>query len=73
MMEYIEISLPVADTVVRELLVARLSDIGFTGFEEDDLQVKAFIGRPDFKEAVLRELTEAFGIAYAQSCMKEHN
>jgi ribosomal protein L11 methyltransferase len=72
-MEYIEIILSVIDIPVRELLLARLTEMGFIGFEEEENQVKAFIESKNFKEEELQVLVNQFEVDYSKSIIAEQN
>ena len=72
-MEYTEIIVPVTDIATREILVAQLSELGFTGFEEEDSGIKAFITSPDFSEVEMKAVTDNLKVNYSKSIIKEQN
>ncbi|MFI5194245.1 MAG: 50S ribosomal protein L11 methyltransferase [Chitinophagales bacterium] len=55
MSTYIAISIPVTDDAESDILVARLSHIGFEGFEEEENMLHAFIPEGLYDESRLRQ------------------
>lgn len=72
-MDYIQITIPVVDISTREILVALLSELGFSGFEEEEDHIKAFIASADFKEVEMSEVAGNLQVTYTQSVIKEQN
>jgi ribosomal protein L11 methyltransferase len=72
-MDYIEISIPVVDIATREILLAQLSELGFTGFEEEEEVIKAFIASGDFNEVDMQGVTDKLKVNYSKSIIKEQN
>jgi len=72
-MEYTEIILTVTDIATREILVAQLSELGFTGFEEEDSGIKAFITSADFSEVEMKAVTDNLKVNYSKSIIKDQN
>ncbi len=62
--DYIEVVLEVVNTSQTDLLVALLSNYGFEGFEEEELQVKAYIKEREFNESTLAELLKQHQLNY---------
>jgi len=56
-----------------ELLIAKLSEIGFGGFEEDGKILKAFISSDQFNESMLNEIVQTFHVNFSQSIIEETN
>lgn len=71
--EFVQLSFSKADAGKTEMLIALLSDIGYSGFEETGNGLKAFIGQEDFNGDALIEITNAIGIEYERSLIKEQN
>jgi len=55
MVTYIEVSIPTKNSMESDILVARLSQIGFEGFEEEEDSLHAFIPKTLYDESGLRE------------------
>ena len=72
-MEYTEIIVRVTDIATREILVAQLAELGFTGFEEEDSGIKAFITSVDFNEVEMKAVTDNLKVNYSKSIIKEQN
>lgn len=72
-MDYIEITVIAADIATREILVAQLSDIGFTGFQEEDDCIKAFIISSDFIEKEVVDVIAALKLNFSKSFIKDQN
>jgi len=56
MADYIEIAFQNISSEINDLLLARLNEIGFEGFEEKEFQLKAFIPANDFDEISLKKI-----------------
>jgi len=72
-MEYTEITIQVTDIANREILLAQLSELGFTGFEEEKDRIKAFIPSVDFNEVEMKVVTDNLKVNYSKSIIKEQN
>jgi ribosomal protein L11 methyltransferase len=72
-MDYIQITIPVADTSIQEMLIARLSEDGYEGFEEQENNLQAFIPEEKFNPAKLEELLSGWKLSYAQDRLKAKN
>lgn len=72
-MDYTEIIILITDIATREILVAQLSELGFTGFEEEDGGIKAFITSADFSEVEMKVVTDNLKVNYSKSIIKEQN
>jgi len=57
----------------KDMLVALLNDIGFTGFEEEEAVLKAFINKADFKETAFEYIISTNDLIYSKSIVKEIN
>ena len=54
-------------------LIALLTDIGYTGFEEDEKTLKAFINEVDFNKDVLDTVLKIIPAEYSKSTIVEQN
>jgi len=71
--EFVQLYFSNVDAGKTEMLIALLSNIGFTGFEETGHGLKAFISQENFNQDDLNVITNAVDIAYERSFIKEQN
>ncbi|HMU10519.1 MAG TPA: 50S ribosomal protein L11 methyltransferase [Ferruginibacter sp.] len=71
--EFVQLFFLSADTDKTEMLIALLNDTGYSGFEETDNGLKAFISQEHFNQDALDEIANAVGINYERSQVKEQN
>jgi len=71
--DYIEIAITTGSEPERDILVARLSEMGFEGFEEDRNVLKAFIPANDFDDQLLDSFFKESGLQYITSVIKYKN
>lgn len=71
--DYIQISIEVGSTEDSDLLVARLADWGFEGFEESDTILKAFVPYFQWTRESLEKILNEEGIKHSKSIIKERN
>ena len=55
-MEYIQITFESLSTDNKEMLIALLTEAGFTGFEEEEAMLKAFINRDNFDRNLFKNI-----------------
>ena len=55
-MRYLQITIPVADPSVQEILIALLPEIGYEGFEQQESALQAFLPAGSFDAAALEAL-----------------
>jgi len=72
-MNHYEFSFRVTDASLQEQLIAMLSGIGFTGFDESSENCKAYIPLDDFDELLFNQTLEQISIPYTKSIIKEEN
>jgi len=72
-MNYTEITIDTVDAVLKDLLIAELSAIGFDGFEETDESLKAFSSENKFEEAAFKLIVNGHGLKYTQSSLPQQN
>ncbi len=73
MQNSIQIKIPAADPSISEILVARLSETGFDGFEEEEAFLLAYCNEPAFDEAALTALLSEYGLAFEKTVIKAQN
>ncbi len=72
-MEHIQISFQNVEADKAEILIALLSDAGFTGFEEAESTLEAFIPMSNFDQIEFDRLVESTNTSYSKSVIKEIN
>ncbi len=72
-MEYYQVILESISADQKDILIALLNDTGFTGFEETDDSLKAFINTEDFSEDEFNVIVSTYSIKYSRSIIKEIN
>src|SRR5437868_7332354 len=70
---YCELVFEASDASLRELLIARLAQIGYDGFEETDDSLKAYIPAPDFADNELNEILSLYHVTYSKSIIQKQN
>lgn len=73
MSNYIQIHFSELQPEQTELLIAQLSEAGFSGFEEIDSGLKAFINKEHFDKQVLHDLVYKYQLSYSEQEIKEQN
>lgn len=69
----IQITIPVTDDSITDILIAELSEAGFDGFEEEPGQLKAFCNEGAFNEAALQDILNPYSLAYTQATIEPQN
>jgi len=72
-MNYYQFSFDVMQADEKDLLIARLADAGFEGFEEEGTLLKAFVSETDFRENEFESIVELSSLRYLKSVIKETN
>ncbi|MCE3282934.1 MAG: ribosomal protein methyltransferase [Chitinophagaceae bacterium] len=72
-MNYIEVTIHVRDTQLREILIAQLSAENYYGFEEGEEFFKAYIRENEFKEDVLKGILGNLEIVYKINTIADQN
>ena len=72
-MSYLQIAIPADDPVLQEILIARLMELGFDGFEEQPANLQAFIPEELFDADILTELLSRWQIGFQVSKLEEKN
>lgn len=71
--EFVQLSFPAAEADKTEMLIAWLSAIGYSGFEETDKGLNAFINKEDFDPDELNAVAKKLGFHYERSVIEEQN
>ncbi len=72
-MNYLQITIPVTDTSIQEMLIARLAEQAYEGFEEEETSLQAFIPEEQFNAAELEEILSGWGLTYTQDRLGARN
>lgn len=72
-MNYIQVTIPLTDTAIREILIARLGDNGYEGFEEQETGLQAFIPEDAFDVGELESLLGEYRLDYSRTRIEEKN
>jgi len=72
-MSYIEISIPVKDIQLQEIIIAELEVVDFESFEQDDENLKAFIPQDRFNENNINFILGKYALTYSKSTIENKN
>jgi ribosomal protein L11 methyltransferase len=72
-MNYIQITIPVADPAIQEILVARMGDAGYEGFEQQENALEAFIPEGVFDEGILKTMLADWDLKYSRNQLASRN
>jgi ribosomal protein L11 methyltransferase len=72
-MNYIEVTIHVRNKELQEILIAKLSDNNYYGFEEEEELFKAYINEEQFNEEELKSVLGNNQIVYKLSTIAEQN
>ena len=72
-MNYLQITIPVTDAEIRDILIARLSDAGYEGFEEEEGGLQAFIAEDRFHADLLEILLSVWSLDFQKAILPERN
>lgn len=73
MQNHIQVSIPVAQQDMQDLLVAQLSLVGYDVFEQENTLLKAFIKEDAFNEAELQEVLRRYALGYEHAVLPATN
>ncbi|MBI5370555.1 MAG: 50S ribosomal protein L11 methyltransferase [Sphingobacteriales bacterium] len=73
MANHIEITFPVPDTELQQILIARLAEEGYDGFEETGNDLKAFIPEAGFDPAIVQEIAAEFAVPFSMKLVAGQN
>ena len=71
--KYIQINLKIAEQLLKDELIALLSEIAFSGFEETDEGLSAFINMKDFDENIFSETISKYNLTIEKKIIEEQN
>ena len=72
-MTYTQITIPVPDPAIQEILIAGLGESGYEGFEEKSESLQAFIPEEKFNQAELEEVLAPWQLSYTSARIEEKN
>lgn len=72
-MDYVQISFTELQPEQRDILIARLADAGYEGFEETENGLEAFIGKKEFDESLLHEIAFKYQFPYSKKNLAATN
>lgn len=72
-MNYIKVTLAVADPLRQDIFIALLSDLGYDGFEQQDNALLAFLGEDRYDATALEAAIRPFDPAYTTTLLPEQN
>ncbi len=73
MANYIELTFPVTDTELQQVLIAQLSEEGFEGFEENETDLKAFIPETDYEIEKVQTIADAHQVTFSATLIESQN
>jgi ribosomal protein L11 methyltransferase len=72
-MNYLQITIPVEDAAIQEILIARLSDTGYEGFEQQEKALEAFIPESGFDRGLLQAILSDFNLEFTSNQLAARN
>ena len=72
-MNYIEIKIPNISSEQSEQMVALLAEIDFSGFEESEHELKAFIDEEKFDEEKLKQILQPYYVEFSKNIIPQQN
>ncbi len=72
-MQYVKISFSIADEAIRELLIAKLAEVGFEGFEETENSLLAYIAEDQYSESDVQNLSQEFELPFTRDEIAPQN
>lgn len=73
MSNYLQITIPAADGVQQEILIALLGEMGYEGYEQQDEQLRAYVNEEQFDAEGLDALLQLQGLSYTRERMENRN
>jgi ribosomal protein L11 methyltransferase len=73
MNDYIQIEFPSVSAEQKDILIAKLIDAGFEGFEETEAGLKAFIPGKDYSKEAIEEIADRQEILFTKTTIEETN
>ena len=72
-MSHIQIIIPTTAIELQDMLIAQLTEIGYEGFEQDDIELKAYINATQFNEADIAALVSEHQLSFTQNTIEQQN
>jgi ribosomal protein L11 methyltransferase len=72
-MRFLQITIPVTDPSLQEILIALLPDLGYEGFEQQESALQAFLPAESFDAAALETLLDRHKLSYSTAILEERN
>lgn len=73
MSDYVEVTIRCQSAAQHDVLIAKLTGIGFEGYEEAEKILKAYIPQEGFDEALLEITTRPYNLPYSIAVIKQEN
>ncbi len=73
MKQYVQVTIPVTQQDIQEMLVAQLSLIGYNAFEQENILLKAFIEEREFDEPALQQVLNNYSLGYEHAVLPATN
>lgn len=73
MNSYVHLIVHVTEQHEKDLLIAKLSQLDFEGFEEKDTELHAFVSKQNFNDKAVKQLLEDSRLQYATSILSSQN
>ncbi|HVU54683.1 MAG TPA: 50S ribosomal protein L11 methyltransferase [Puia sp.] len=70
---HLHINIPAADVSVQEILIARLEELGYDGFQQEAGHLDAYVEEEKFNAAGLEELLSRWQLGYTKQGVPEKN
>jgi len=70
---HLHITIPAADVSIQEILIARLEDLGYDGFQQEGSHLDAYVQEENFNAAELEELLSRWHLGYTRQGVPEKN
>jgi len=72
-MIYLQVSIPISDPDIQEILIAGLSERGYEGFEEKPESLQAYIPEEKFSQPELSAILASWQLTYSSTRIEEKN
>ena len=69
----IQITIPVTDESINDILIAQLSEAGFDGFEEEAGQLQAFCSENVYNKTALQNILNQYKLTYTEATIQPQN
>lgn len=73
MSSYTEIQFSITDSILRDILIAELSELDYEGFEEERGMLKAYIPAEKFDAATLDACVQPYALSYTKTVIGDRN